>query len=131
MPTEKQPGWSANSPGLNEECRRAEIAERILRARRLGREYFSKALFADIGWEALLDLYIREAAGTASSVADLQDLSATPISVLNRWLNLLEAEGLIRRAGFRSDVGRELIELTDKARDTLDRYLTMAGTASR
>lgn len=116
-------GWAAASPALAEEARTRKIAARILHARRLGRDYFSRSLFADIGWEALLDLYVRERSGTSSSVASLQELSDTPISVLERWLKLLEADGMVRRSGFHSEIPGELIELTDKARDSLDRYL--------
>jgi DNA-binding MarR family transcriptional regulator len=71
----------------------------------------------------LLELYVRENGGLASTGLDLIAASGASRSTGARWMAHLEQELLIRRRLHPRDAGTEFIELTDLGRESLERYL--------
>lgn len=109
---------------LSEERRMVRVADGILRQRRRRNEYFKAAMFSEPGWDMLLELYVRDSSGASATAAQLLMAAATPTSTAARWLEYLEAEGLVIRRAHPLDPGTEFIELTDKAWQAMEDYLT-------
>lgn len=109
---------------LSEERRMAQLAEGILRQRRRRTDYFRASMFSEAGWDMLLELYVRDSCGASATAAQLLMAATTPTSTAARWLDYLEAEGLVVRRGHPLDPGTEFIELTDKAWQAMEAYLT-------
>jgi DNA-binding MarR family transcriptional regulator len=81
-------------------------------------------MFGEAAWDMLLELYVRENAGTTSTSAQLVAASGTPGSTAGRWLEHLAKEALVMRRRHPLDPGTEFIELSEKGREALDRYLS-------
>lgn len=105
-------------------------ARQIMERRRLREEEFRPTFFGEPAWEMLLELYIRESSGTSTTVAQLQARSGSPASTVGRWLHLLDREGLVSRRPHPVDHGTEFVELADRARESLERYLEAIGRLS-
>jgi DNA-binding IclR family transcriptional regulator len=60
----------------------------------------------------LLDLYVAAARGQSVSVSNACLAAAAPPSTALRWLNHLEAEGLVERLADEADARRHYVRLT-------------------
>lgn len=80
-------------------------------------------MFGETAWEMLLNLYVRYHTGRSSTAAQLQRASRNAPSTANRWLGHLEEQELVIRRAHPVDSTTEFVELTDAAREALDRYL--------
>lgn len=72
----------------------------------------------------LLELYVRDNSGGSATTAQLLTAAAVPVSTATRWLGYLEEEGLVIRRPHPIDAATEFIELTDKAWQAMEAYLT-------
>jgi len=98
-------------------------ARNVVAERKRRSEFLPKPIFGEPGWDILLALYIAEASGPTQSVSSVSNLIDKPLTTTIRWLDYLERERLIVRARHPLDSRVLLLELTDKARQLLDRYL--------
>ncbi len=99
-----------------------EVARRILEIEKLRRSFFPSAIFGEPAWNILLTLFV------ASSRADrtvtrLGESSGVPLSTASRWLDYLEAEGLVMLDRSSHDPQQKEVHLTDKAYRALRSFL--------
>lgn len=107
---------------LSDECRKVQIAQWFLAARRLRREHLNGTFFGEPAWDMLLQLYVRQVSGLSSTVSELRAARDEPASTVQRWLDALQEQGLIHRKHLVT--GADLVELTAKGDTALDAYLT-------
>lgn len=105
-------------------------ARQIMERRRLREKGFRPTFFGEPAWEMLLELYIRESSGASTTVEQLQAGSGSPASTVERWLQLLERDGLVNRRSHPVDHGTEFVELADPARESLETYFKAIGRLS-
>lgn len=98
-------------------------AKQILERRRLRQTEFSAALFGESAWEMLLELYVEESSGASTTTTQLQAGPSSRSSTSARWLQKLEQEDLVSRRWHPVNHGTEFVELTNGAREALERYL--------
>lgn len=98
-------------------------AERLIRNRQLRSNYFHRAMFSEAAWDILLVLYVTESAGTPQTQATLSKGLATPPTTVQRWVDYLEKEHLVRRDPHPTDRRTAVVSLLDKGRKALEDYL--------
>jgi len=103
------------------------MALHILEARRRRREEFDPSMFGEPAWEMLLELFVRDSAGLSSTASQLKAVARVLPSTGSRWLQYLEQQALLARRGHPLDPSTEFVELTDKGRQALERYLSSLG----
>lgn len=114
-------------PGeLTEECRMVRIAQAILQLRRQRKDEFDESLFGEPAWEMLLELYVRDASGTVSTVAELLANSDASDSTAVRWLFHLDKLGFVTRRAHPLDAKTEFVDLTVEVKAALERHLATA-----
>jgi DNA-binding MarR family transcriptional regulator len=118
------------SDKLTEECRMRRIAERLLRQRQQRSDYVSSTLFAEPGWDMLLELYVIENSGSSTAASALLPHSAITKSTKARWLDHLEQLRLVRRRAHPLEPDTEFVELTNEGARELERYLSSIGDLS-
>lgn len=111
------------SGDLRAECRTRQIALRILEARRRRKDEFDHSMFGEPAWEMLLELFVRDTAGLSSTASQLKEMVGVLPSTGSRWLQYLELQALVARREHSLDPSIEFVELTEKGRRTLERYL--------
>lgn len=102
------------------------IAGAILQLRQQRQDEFDGSLFGEPAWEMLLELYIRDAEGTAFTVADLIATSNAPSSTAARWFAQLDKLGFVTLRAHPSDQNTEFVDLTGEAKAALERHLAVA-----
>lgn len=102
------------------------IARAILHLRRQRKEDFDGSLFGEPAWEMLLELYVRDASGSVSTVAELLAISDAPVSTAARWLVHLDKLGFVTRRSHPLDAKTEFVDLTAEAKGALERHLAVA-----
>lgn len=83
---------------------------------------FGQSMFGEAAWDMLLVLYILDMSGQRQTVGSLLQFAGTPLSTAKRWLDYLEAHGLVRREAHPTDGRTAFVSLTSKAREKLDLY---------
>lgn len=108
-------------PGRNAPFSARHIRE-IIKLRRLRDRYLGADLFADPGWDILLDLFAAEDEGQPVSVSSLCIAAAVPPTTALRWItNMTEAGYLVRRQD-PHDARRVYIELSKAMSEKLRDY---------
>lgn len=102
-------------------------ARQVLRDRQIRCEYFNRAIFSEAAWDILLVLYVTDSAGARQTQATLSKRLATPPTTIQRWLDYLEKERLVRRDSHPNDRRVSFVMLQDKGRRALDDYLSAIG----
>ena len=102
----------------------ASIIRQTIRSLQLRARFFPKELFADPAWNMLLDLAAAHREGKQISVTSLCIASGVPGSTALRWINVMEADGLIRRSDDRNDRRRAFLSLTDDAIEAMACYFS-------
>ena len=97
-------------------------ARRIVELDKIRHNFFPAAIFGEPAWNILLALYL------ASSRADrtvgrLGESSKVPLSTAIRWLDYLEAEGLVMLDSSAHEPQQREVHLTDKAYHALRSFL--------
>lgn len=98
-------------------------AREILADRKRRHEVFSKAMFGEPAWEMLLLLYILRS-GTRQTIGRLGELAGASKSTALRWIEYLEQQRLVRRETHPTDKRAIFVELTEKAIESLEAYLS-------
>ncbi len=114
----------ANAP--NDIVRRiafAEQAKRQINDRRRRVRKFGAAMFGEPAWEMLLILYV-EHQRSRLTVSRLCAESGAPSTTALRWLEYLEDQQLVQRRAHATDGRMSYVELTDKAVEQLESYLS-------
>jgi len=101
----------------------ADLCRSILAARKLMGRAFGADLFADPAGEMLLDLYVREDDGIATSITSIWNASNAAYGTARRSLSIMESRGLITRTPDMHDGRRTLVLLTDSARRQIEACL--------
>lgn len=107
-----------------------KIADKLFAARAIRDRYLPADLLAEPGWDMLLYLYASHAKGKRVCVSSCCYASGVPSTTALRWINLLEAHGMIRRYHDEKDTRRRIVELSPEGRDKMTMLLRrMAGFA--
>ena len=101
--------------------RKAQLAQMILDNRRDRRDYIPSDLFGELAWEALLHLFIADAASDRLTGHCLVKRVGCTNSVMSRWLMYLSQQGLVIGDG-EGDLS-DLLNLARKAIDAVEIYL--------
>lgn len=110
--------FPARTAGLSLE-HLVNAAEEELRRRRLREKFLPRELFGEGAWTILLDLFISEFRGRKVSVTSACQAADVPATTALRWLELLQAKGLVTRTPVPTDRRVRHLWLTDKARSAL------------
>lgn len=105
--------------------RAAATADAILRFRRVRSEMLPQELFAEPGWDLLLELFVADANGHRLTARDVSDRDNIPPSVLSRWLIHLTQIGFI--VGDGDGNLDDLLTLSGKALDVIERVMIRAN----
>lgn len=101
----------------------AELAIRILEARRLRERLFGAELFGDPAWDMMLDLFVNADRGTPVSTTSLCQAAKVPSTTALRWINMLVEAGLFIRSPDHGDARRNFVRLAPKAEARMRDYL--------
>lgn len=111
----------SSSPGTNAPFNARHIRE-IIKLRRLRERMLGEDLFADPGWDILLDLFAAQEEGQQVSVSSLCIAASVPPTTALRWItNMTEAGYLVRRQD-PHDARRVYIELAESMAQRLKDY---------
>lgn len=99
-------------------------ARKAIRDRQLRTEYFNRAIFGEAAWDILLVLYVMDSAGSRQTQGTLSKRLTTPPTTVQRWVDYLEKENLVRRDPHPTDRRTAFVRLLDKGRKALDDYFT-------
>lgn len=99
-----------------------ERAQRLYRHRQARGRLFNPDYFGEPAWDILLALYI-EAGARSMNVTSAALVANTPETTTLRWVEALEAEGLIESHTHASDKRLRLIRLSLHGCAIMDRYL--------
>ena len=89
-----------------------EVAEKCLAARAIRDRYLPADLLGEPGWDMLLYLYASHAQGKRVCVSSCCYASGVPATTALRWLDNLEACGMIKRHYDKVDTRRRIVELS-------------------
>ncbi len=81
-------------------------------------------MFGEPAWDMLLALYVSSVDGPRHSVGRLGTLSGAPQTTALRWLDYLVMEKLVVRTPNPTDRRSDFVELSDKGRNALEKYLS-------
>lgn len=90
------------------------------RRRRLA--VFGASMFGEAAWDMLLALYILERSDSRQTVGSLMQYSGAPTTTAKRWLDFLQAHGMVDRTPHPTDRRTAFVALTARARSKLDMY---------
>lgn len=99
------------------------MARSYLAARRRRDDLIGAGLFADPGWDILLDLYVNEMEGALISVSSACLASGVATSTALSWIQKLVSRGLVIRERDRRDGRRTFLRLTTEATDAIERWI--------
>jgi DNA-binding MarR family transcriptional regulator len=102
----------------------------IIKLRRMRDRFFEPALFADPGWDILLDLFAAQEEGKAVSVSSLCIAASVPPTTALRWITNMTEAGLLVRVQDPGDARRVFIELSENARRQMQAYFEAIGSIS-
>jgi DNA-binding MarR family transcriptional regulator len=131
---DKPVGFRPAPPGLFDPFARSSPAPKpvdiraIIKQRRMRDRFFDPSLFADPGWDILLDLYAAQDEGQHVSVSSLCIAAAVPPTTALRWITNMTEAGLLVRVQDPGDQRRVFIELSPDARSAMEAYF--AATAA-
>lgn len=108
--------WDRNTSFTPQNIREL-IKMRRTRERMLGPE-----LFADPGWDILLDLFAAQEEGQQVSVSSLCIAAAVPPTTALRWITNMTESGILVRRQDPQDARRVYIELSESMSDKLKNY---------
>ena len=90
---------------------------------KLRHSFFPSAIFGEPAWNILLMLYVAPSRADRT-VRRLGENSGAPLSTAIRWLDYLEAEGLVMQDSSTHDPQQKEVHLTDKAYNRLRSFLS-------
>lgn len=78
----------------------------------------------------LIELYCRDNTGASTTATLLQNAASVPPSTARRWIRHLKEMGLVRINLHPTDRQTSFVEMTQTAKETLERYLTRVRAAA-
>ena len=120
----------AEQIGVTEEREaRVRRIRSVIKARAQRIKFFKADLFADPAWEILLELYVTHLTFTRLSISSLCHACSVPATTALRWINKLEAEGLLIRCADPLDGRRVWIGLSDDGLSAMETYWASVSSA--
>jgi hypothetical protein len=98
----------------------------LIKLRRMREQHFPPALFADPGWDILLDLFAAKQEGKAVSVSSLCIAAAVPPTTALRWVTTMTEHGALIRRQDPNDARRVFIELSEDSEERLLNFFRQA-----
>jgi DNA-binding MarR family transcriptional regulator len=99
----------------------------MIKLRRMRDRFFEPSLFADPGWDILLDLYAAADEGKSVSVSSLCIAAAVPPTTALRWITNMTEAGLLVRVQDPGDARRVFIELSPDTLKQMQAYFEIAA----
>lgn len=99
------------------------VAENEYSSRAMRWEFVPGGLLGEPAWDILLDLYVQRARGRSVSIKSASVASQVPASTALRWISIVEAAGLVSRAGSETDRRIQFLDLTARGREAVEAYL--------
>ena len=96
---------------------------RLIESRRARSVVFGADLFADPGWDILLNVYLADLQGEGVAITKVCD-AVPPMTTTLRWISRLENDGLIARAPDPSDKRRAFLSMTGRGRTLMAQYFS-------
>lgn len=100
----------------------AQLARAAMKARARRGLYFKTSLFSDPAWDILLELFAVESEGRRLCISGVGSSADIPLTTALRWLNALQAEGLVAREDDPLDRRRSYLRLTDAGVRAMQQY---------
>jgi DNA-binding MarR family transcriptional regulator len=113
--------WSVSN--AEQRSRAAKRAAEIVESRKRRRTYFSASMFGEPAWDMLLVLFLAESSHVRANTTAVALAADVPLTTALRWMDYLESQQLIYRAGHMTDRRVSVVTLTDKGRQALELYL--------
>jgi predicted transcriptional regulator len=107
----------------SDELSLVDVAKRMVYVRKIRQGYFSAELFHERAWDMLLDLFIASRTNRDTWVKSLLSAAEGSPTTAIRWLDHLEATGLIVRQADEEDRRRVIVNLTHKGEEAMTGYL--------
>jgi DNA-binding transcriptional ArsR family regulator len=101
----------------------ADLAQRVLSERLRRAEFFGDNMFAEAGWNIMLDLFVATHRRGRVTVSDASLASNAPHATANRWLQKLVTAGLLVRICDVRDGRRVFVELSPLGLEKMIGYL--------
>lgn len=101
----------------------ADLAGRLLAERARRAQFFADDLFAEAGWNIMLDLFVARHRVRRVTVSDACLGSGAPHATANRWLQKLVDAGLVCRDCDKTDGRRVFVDLTPDSYEKMKAYL--------
>jgi hypothetical protein len=102
------------STRIRAEEQAVRLARSILAARQKRAGEFDSHMFGEPAWEMLLTLFIHEASGASSTIAQLEEVSGSSSRSANRWIRYLQSQGLVSSRSHPIDPATQFVELTER-----------------
>ncbi len=99
------------------------VAKQAIKMRRQRAKLFGVGLFAEPGWDILLELYVARAEDYKVTVGNACIAAAVPMSSALRWCQLLEDRRIILRYQDTGDRRRRFVKLSDCANEKMTQLL--------
>ncbi len=109
---------------MDKRDRASATADAILRFRRIRSEILPPELFAEPGWDMLLELFVADANGHRLTARDVSNRNRIPPTVLSRWLIHLTQIGFVVGDGD-GDLD-DLLTLSGRALEAIETVLVKA-----
>lgn len=110
--------------------RRLMLAQACIEARRAREVLFPEGLFGEPAWDMLLELFIARQQDRPVSVSDACLASRAPQTTALRWIEQLEAHGLVERMTDVTDRRRKFIRISDSGQERIVTWLDGASASS-
>lgn len=101
-----------------------DVATAILHARRRRTQLFGRHLFVEPAWDMLLKLFVAHVRRAHVHSTSLCAAAEVPVPTGLRWIEKLEARGLVSRASTPKDGRITLVALTDDGFRLMREYIT-------
>jgi hypothetical protein len=98
----------------------------LIKLRRMRELHFPPGLFADPGWDILLDLFAAKLEGKSVSVSSLCIAAAVPPTTALRWITTMTENGALVRRQDPQDARRVFIELSAESEERLRSFFADA-----
>jgi hypothetical protein len=98
------------------------MVRNLIKLRRMREQHFPADLFADPGWDILLDLFAAKLEGKSVSVSSLCIAAAVPPTTALRWITSMTENGVLVRRQDPNDARRVFIELAPDSEERLRAY---------
>ena len=106
-----------------------ELIRRVQSARRARSAFLPIDLFADAGWDTMLELFACELEDKRLSVGSLSAASGVAPTTTLRWIQSLEDRGLTSREKDSNDGRRQWVSLSTEGSTAMRRYFASVSCA--